>query len=59
MIDICPLCGAAMLDDTQDDRDEFWQVTWRCSGCKYFERTSITLDGTVVAVGHEPEEGEG
>ena len=50
----CPHCGGEMLDDTQDDRDDWWTVVWRCAKCDHCEEATIQPDGTIVAKGCSP-----
>ena len=54
MSDKCPHCGGEMLDDTRDDRAEFWSAVQRCANCVYWEDATIQSDGTIIATAHEP-----
>lgn len=52
----CPLCGCgAMMDDTLTE-DESSPRVRRCIACPYWEEMVEQPDGTIVAVGHVPEE---
>ena len=51
MPDTCPLCGAAMRAIAR-------LGCYGCTGCAYWEELIVANNGTIVAVGHEPEEVE-
>jgi len=57
MSDTCPLCGAAMADDTPAVAGAP-VFSYSCAKCAYWIELVAQPDGTIVAVGHEAEEGE-
>lgn len=50
MSEVCPLCGATMLDDTLPFSGE----TRRCVECAYWEERMQHEDGTLITVVHRP-----
>ncbi len=57
MSDTCPKCGATLPDDVGLGDGRHWIE--RCGICDYSEVFLLQPNGVVVAVGHEPEGGEG
>ena len=55
--DTCPLCGGEMLDKIGLGDGRHWIE--RCGICDYSEVFLLQPNGTIVAVGHEPEEVRG
>ena len=54
MSNTCPLCDAAMVDDTITTIERSGvPLVSRCAECDYWEELAFD-DGTIVAVGHEP-----
>ena len=60
MTDKCPLCGATMQETRWPPEQRLmWDGMRTCESCDYWEELHDQADGTIVAVGHEPEGVEG